>query len=694
MNPFGQVPVLEDGDTVVADANAILVYLAMRYDAGGSWLPRARASSGGAAMALRSCQRAHTHGPALARVGRLFGGSVDRARVELLAGRLFGAMEATLAERTFLVGSAPTVADLALYGYTARANEGRSHRPVPPHRAVARAFGSAPRLRADAEGCVSDEPFHDGETYVQARAQVREMAALIGPRMIRDFMPEQHRQFFERLRYAVVGTVDDHGAPWASLLTGAPGFLRTPDARTVELDLAPPEGDGVRARALPGRRIALLGIELSTRRRNRMNGTVVSETDGTLTVHVDQSFGNCPKYIQARDVWARGDLPQSSRRDEGPRLSAEAQQLVAGADTFFIASSTPAQGSSDPREGVDVSHRGGAPGFVDVRDEGAELWVPRLLRRRSAERLSRAIRRWGSVSWTSRRGRCCSSRKTAGDRVGCAAGGAVSPGRAHSACDVVGGQLLHGAVPLGWSTPGSPQLAATTVAPNRREHRVDSGRGICWRFMKPASPRSEKAIRAASAQRSAEALGPRPRRGAPDETRSRLLASAAEEFEQHGYFGTDSNRIARAAGYAPGTFYKHFVDKRTAFLAVYEAWIAREWDGVAALARSGRVEDLAARIGEHVIAQHREWSGFRASLRALVVLEPDIRRAHRASRGRQLAMMERLGLHGRAENAALLLAVERIADAIADGELEALGVSEEDARAQLVAHIAARLASR
>lgn len=212
--------------------------------------------------------------------------------------------------------------------------------------------------------------------------------------------------------------------------------------------------------------------------------------------------------------------------------------------------------------------------------------------------------------------------------------------------------------------------------------------------MKPASPRSEKAIRAASAQRSAEALGPRPRRGAPDETRSRLLASAAEEFEQHGYFGTDSNRIARAAGYAPGTFYKHFVDKRAAFLAVYEAWIAREWDGVAALARSGRVEDLAARIGEHVIAQHREWSGFRASLRALVVLEPDIRRAHRASRGRQLAMMERLGLHGRAENAVLLLAVERMADAIADGELESLGVSEEEARAQLVAHIATRLASR
>lgn len=311
---------------------------------------------------------------------------------------------------------------------------------------------------------MSDEPFHDGETYVQARAQVREMAARIGPRMIRDFMPDQHRQFFERLRYAVVGTVDDRGAPWASLLTGAPGFLRTPDARTMELDLAPPEGDGVRARALPGRRIALLGIDLSTRRRNRMNGTVVSETDGTLTVHVDQSFGNCPKYIQARDVWAREDLPQSGRRDEGPRLSEEAQQLVTGADTFFIASSTPAQESTDPREGVDVSHRGGAPGFVDVRDEGAELWVPDFSG-------NMAFNTLGNIARNPQVGLCF---------VDFAAGSLLQlAGRAEIVWDaplvarfpgaerllrvrVGGGQLLRGVVPLRWSAPEeSPQLADT-----------------------------------------------------------------------------------------------------------------------------------------------------------------------------------------------------------------------------------------
>lgn len=124
MNPFGLVPVLEDGDAVVADANAILVYLAMRYDAGGSWLPRTPREGAEVQRWLSAAASELAHGPALARVGRLFGGAVDRDRVELLAGRLFGAMEATLAERAFLVGSAPTVADLALYGYTARADEG------------------------------------------------------------------------------------------------------------------------------------------------------------------------------------------------------------------------------------------------------------------------------------------------------------------------------------------------------------------------------------------------------------------------------------------------------------------------------------------------------------------------------------------------------------------------------------------
>ena len=319
---------------------------------------------------------------------------------------------------------------------------------------------------------MSDEPFHAGETYVQTRAEVREMAARIGPHMIRAFMPDQHRQFFERLRYAVVGTVDDDGAPWASLLTGAPGFVRAPDARIVELDLTPPDGDALWGRALPGRRLALLGIELSTRRRNRMNGTVASVAGRTLTVHVDQSFGNCPKYIQAREVAERSDLPSPSQRAEGPMLSDEAQQLVSHADTFFIASATPALDSADPREGVDVSHRGGKPGFVDVRAQGGELWVPDFSG-------NMAFNTLGNVARNPQVGLCFvdfaagSLLQLTGSAeiVWDAAQVAQFPGAERLLrVRVVRGQLLRGAVPLRWSAPEvSPQLAAT--GPWRHDER-------------------------------------------------------------------------------------------------------------------------------------------------------------------------------------------------------------------------------
>src|SRR4051812_38261323 len=86
----------------------------------------------------------------------------------------------------------------------------------------------------------------------------------------------------------------------------------------------------------------------------------------------------------------------------------------------------------------------------------------------------------------------------------------------------------------------------------------------------------------------------RPRRGAPEDTRARLVAAAAELFNRHGYHRTDSNRIAQAAGYAAGTFYKHFADKREIFLAAHEAWVTAEWRAIADELRAARSRDDAA----------------------------------------------------------------------------------------------------
>src|SRR5580692_2619022 len=89
----------------------------------------------------------------------------------------------------------------------------------------------------------------------------------------------------------------------------------------------------------------------------------------------------------------------------------------------------------------------------------------------------------------------------------------------------------------------------------------------------------------------------RPRRGFPEQTRERLVTAAAKLFNRVGYHGTDSNRIAREAGYSTGVFYKHFADKREIFLAAYETWVVSEWKAVAAeLALDGKPEATARRL--------------------------------------------------------------------------------------------------
>src|SRR5262249_8829582 len=120
-----------------------------------------------------------------------------------------------------------------------------------------------------------------------------------------------------------------------------------------------------------GAPIGLLGIEPHTRRRNRLNGTIVEAGDDYMAVRVVESFGNCPKYIQARTPELPADptavaAPRLVAR-EGATLSQRAAGLVHAADTFFIATALPALGRVAGRN--DVSHRGGRPGFVRVTEQ-------------------------------------------------------------------------------------------------------------------------------------------------------------------------------------------------------------------------------------------------------------------------------------------------------------------------------------
>ncbi len=219
-------------------------------------------------------------------------------------------------------------------------------------------------------------PFHAGEAMVQSRLGVRDQMEGIGRRILRDFMPDQHRTFFEELPTLWIGTLDAEGRPWASLLTGPPGFVRSPDARTLTVAAQLPFGDPAASSFAAGAPIGMLGIQPETRRRNRANGRITTLDGQSFSVHVEQSFGNCPKYIQARrPTFVRPPSTASEPHivdPQGPSLSPDAASLIQRADTFFIASASSGSPAGGPAEGVDMSHRGGRPGFVQVRQEAGQ----------------------------------------------------------------------------------------------------------------------------------------------------------------------------------------------------------------------------------------------------------------------------------------------------------------------------------
>jgi len=227
-----------------------------------------------------------------------------------------------------------------------------------------------------------DHTFHAGEIVMQERAGAREHLAAIGDRVIRDHMPEQHRELFRKLPTLIVGSVDEQRRPWASVLAGKPGFVRDLDAYRLRIDAQPFSGDRLAEHLVTGASLGLLGLEPQTRRRNRMNGRVTVLDDDGFVVAVDQSFGNCPQYIQARTpVWvgdAVASAPPRAVEHGGAHLSDALAAIVRSADTLFIASAAPLGRPGARNGGVDVSHRGGRPGFVrvDHTPQGSLLTVP------------------------------------------------------------------------------------------------------------------------------------------------------------------------------------------------------------------------------------------------------------------------------------------------------------------------------
>ncbi|WP_321931265.1 2Fe-2S iron-sulfur cluster-binding protein [Paraburkholderia guartelaensis] len=215
-------------------------------------------------------------------------------------------------------------------------------------------------------------PWHAGELAIQQAAGVVEKMDSLGRRTVLDHLIDQHRQFYPQLPFVVLGAVDAAGDVWATVRANQPGFLYAPDALRLHIDLSRDPDDPADAGMIDGAGMALLGIELPTRRRNRLNGTVRcaadSQTPG-FDLLVEQSYGNCPQYIFKRDTRFVRDPHVRSGIEPitGSELHERARQLIARADSFFVASYVERE---DGRRQVDVSHRGGKAGFVRVDEDG------------------------------------------------------------------------------------------------------------------------------------------------------------------------------------------------------------------------------------------------------------------------------------------------------------------------------------
>ena len=214
-------------------------------------------------------------------------------------------------------------------------------------------------------------PFHSGELKAQARTGSGDVSKW-AKGFIRDYLPEQHRAFYESLPFLVVSGSDAQGQTWVTLLDGPEGFVRSPDAGLITLDTKIDPTDPLAAVFQAETDIGVLGIELASRRRNRFSGVMRAAGD-RYAIDIRQTFGNCPQYIHER-AWSRVAKADTIDAKQSSVLSTDQIAQIRGADTLFIGSGYLG-GEDAVSNGYDASHRGGPPGFVHVID-ATHLQIP------------------------------------------------------------------------------------------------------------------------------------------------------------------------------------------------------------------------------------------------------------------------------------------------------------------------------
>lgn len=217
---------------------------------------------------------------------------------------------------------------------------------------------------------LEQSPFHEGELAVQERVGVREKIDALGRRAVRRYLTPQHREFFPALPYVFIGSVDREGRPWASMIFGQPGFVSPNDEFSLKVRSRPLFADPLEDAWRDGSEIALLGIQLHTRRRNRVFGVATQVGDTGFTLAIRQTIGICPQYIHGREPKFTADplRPEPRPVHRSAAVTDKARRIIEKADVYFVASVNP-RAADGVTSGADVSHRGGRPGFVRIDDE-------------------------------------------------------------------------------------------------------------------------------------------------------------------------------------------------------------------------------------------------------------------------------------------------------------------------------------
>ncbi|WP_017444539.1 pyridoxamine 5'-phosphate oxidase family protein [Gayadomonas joobiniege] len=210
-------------------------------------------------------------------------------------------------------------------------------------------------------------PFHDGERHLQTQIKVQDKIASVGASYVRDYLPLQHRNFYHQLAMIFTAWMDHRGHVWASVLCNPAGFIKSPDEQHLQIVASPLPCDPLNQLST-GDHLGLLGLSFHNQRRNRANGWVTKRSSESIQIKIKQTFGNCPKHIKQRFAQHRTDFrlnPHTCKTVQG--LDNSAVELIKNADTFFVASASGQKFSIQrASDGLDISHRGGPAGFIQM----------------------------------------------------------------------------------------------------------------------------------------------------------------------------------------------------------------------------------------------------------------------------------------------------------------------------------------